>query len=75
VPVNSVVFISPSVQSVCPVVSTKLSLDGFRSRLILEISVKICQENPNLVTIIQKCEAVYLKTEVYFAVVKGKGTL
>ena len=53
--------------SLClPYVSLWLPLDGFLWNLMLQTSMKICQENPDLIKIQQKYWTVYVKIEVCF---------
>jgi len=56
--------------SVCSSVCTLVQLpsDGFLENLIQRTSTKICRDNPSLVTIRQKSQSLYTKTEVCFIV-------
>jgi hypothetical protein len=48
-------ILAPSRSSACPQVSPRLPLKGFSRNWILGDFIKICQENPNLGKIGQKC--------------------
>jgi len=50
--------------SVSPIVSTQLPQDTFASNYVLEIFMKNCAENLNVVKCGQNYRALYLKVEV-----------
>jgi hypothetical protein len=61
-------LLATSCLAICLHVSAWLPLDRFSWSLKLRTFVKICQETPNLVTVWQKCWALYMKTRapLYF---------
>ena len=58
--------LSCSPVSICPRDSTRLSVHGFPSNLILETYVRAYLEYPNLVKIRKKWRVLYMKSDVHF---------
>ena len=54
--------------AVCPHVPTRIQMERFPWNLILGTFMVICRGDPNLVTIGQKCLALYMKNYVCFVV-------